>query len=62
MRTTSLFKKQIWVQTLLKDSSEFKNIPAAPDKDLSYVINSEKRVADLLKETRVQSVKKPRLN
>ena len=45
-----------------EDSSEFKNIPAAPDKDLSYVINSEKRVAELLKETRVQSVKKLILN
>ena len=31
------------VETLLKDSSKFKNIPVAPDKDLNYVINSEKR-------------------
>ena len=37
------------VETLLKDSSKFKNIPVAPDKDLNYVINSEKRVTDLLK-------------
>ena len=29
------------VETLLKDSSRFKNIPVAPDKDLNYVINSE---------------------
>ena len=37
------------VETLLKDSSKFKNIPVASDKDLSYIINSEKRVTDLLK-------------
>ena len=37
------------VETLLKDSSKFKNIPIAPDKDLNYTINSEKRVTDLLK-------------
>ena len=36
------------VEILLKDSSEFKNIILAPDKDLNY-INSEKRVTDLLK-------------
>ena len=36
------------IETLLKDSSKFKNIPVAPDKDLNY-INSEKRVTDLLK-------------
>ena len=52
------------VETLLKDSSNFKSIPGAPDKDLSYVINSEKRVTDLLKnlKTRTQSVKKPIIN
>ena len=37
------------VETLLKDSSKFKNIPVAPHKDLNYIINSEKRVTDLLK-------------
>ena len=37
------------VETLLKDSSKFKKIPVAPDKDLNYIINSEKRVTDLLK-------------
>ena len=37
------------VETLLKDSSKFKNIPLAPHKDLNYIINSEKRVTDLLK-------------
>ena len=37
------------VETLLKDSSKFKNIPVAPDKDLNYIINSEKRVTKLLK-------------
>ena len=36
------------VKTLLKDSSKFKNIPIAPNKDLNYIINSE-RVTDLLK-------------
>ena len=37
------------VETLLKDSSKFKNIPVTPDKDLNYIINSEKRVTELLK-------------
>ena len=37
------------VETLLKDSSKLKNIPVAPDKDLNYTINSEKKVTDLLK-------------
>ena len=37
------------VETLLKDSSKFKNIPVAPDKDLNYVTDSEKRLTDLLK-------------
>ena len=37
------------VETFLKDSSKFKNIPVTPDKDLNYVINSEKEVTDLLK-------------
>ena len=31
------------VETLLKDSSNFKNIPVVPHKDLNYLINSEKR-------------------
>ena len=39
----------ISVETLLKDSSKFKNITVAPNKDLNYIINSEKRVTDLLK-------------
>ena len=33
----------------MKDSSKFKNIPVAPDKDLNYIINFEKRVTELLK-------------
>ena len=37
------------IETLLKDSSKFKNIPVPSDKDLNYIINSEKRVTDLLK-------------
>ena len=39
----------ISVETPLKDSSKFKNIAVAPNKDLNYIINSEKRVIDLLK-------------
>ena len=52
------------VETLLKYSSNFKNIPVALDRDLSYVLNSKKRVTDLLKtlKTRTQSVKKPIIN
>ena len=37
------------VETLLKDSSKIKSLNAAPDKDLTYVINSQKIVTDLLK-------------
>ena len=37
------------VEILLKDSSIFINIPVASHKDISYIINSEKRVTDLLK-------------
>ena len=37
------------VAILLKGSSKFKNIPVASNKNLSYIINSEKRVTDLLK-------------
>ena len=33
----------------MKDSSKFKSIFVAPDKDFNCVINSEKRVTDLLK-------------
>ena len=33
----------------MKNSSKFKNITVAPDKYLNYIINSEKRVTDLLK-------------
>ena len=40
------------VETLFKDSSKFKNIHVAPDKDLNYIINSVKRVIDLLKKFR----------
>ena len=36
------------VEKLLKDSLKFKKTPVAPDKDLNYVINSEKRVNDFL--------------
>ena len=36
-------------ETLLKDSSKFKNISVALYKDLNYIINSEKRVTDLFK-------------
>ena len=34
------------VETFLKDSSRFKNIPVAPDKDLNYIINYEKRTTE----------------
>ena len=37
------------VETLLKDSCKFNNTPVTPDKDLNYIINSEKRVTDILK-------------
>ena len=37
------------VETLLKDSSKFNNIPVAPDKDLNYIMNSENRVTSLFK-------------
>ena len=37
------------VETLLKDSPKSKNIPVAPDKNLNYIINSEKNATDLLK-------------
>ena len=37
------------LETLLKDSSKFKIIPVASDKDLNYVFNFEKRVTDFLK-------------
>ena len=37
------------VETFMKDSSKLKNIPVAPDKDLNYILNSEKKVTDLLK-------------
>ena len=53
------------IEALLKDSSKFKNILVALDKDLKCVINSEKRVTDLLKKslkTRTQSVKEPIIN
>ena len=39
----------ILFETLLKDSSKCKSIPVAPDKDLNYVINSEKRIATDIK-------------
>ena len=44
------------VETLLKDSCKFKNIPIAPNKDLNHVINSEKRVIDLLKKPKNKNV------
>ena len=37
------------IETLLKDSSKFKNIPVVPDKNPNYIINFEKSVNDLLK-------------
>ena len=37
------------IETLLKDSSKFKSIHVAPDKDLNYIINFVKRVTELLK-------------
>ena len=40
----------------MKDSSKFKNIPVAPDKDLSYVINSEKRVTVVLKKLKDKNI------
>ena len=53
------------VETLLKDSFKCKDIPLAPDKDLNYIINSEKEVTDFLKKNlkaKTQSVKKPIIN
>ena len=50
--TTVIFDKDSYfksVETLPKDSSTFKKIPVVPDKDLNYLINSEKRLTDLLK-------------
>ena len=44
------------VETLLKESSKFKRIPIAPDKDLNYVTDSEKRVTDLLKKLKNKNV------
>ena len=43
------------VEALLKDSSKFKNIPVVPDKDLNYIVNSEKRVTDLLKKLKYKN-------
>ena len=43
--TVAIFDKDSYlksVETLLKDCSKFKNIPVVPDKDLDYVIISEK--------------------
>ena len=37
------------IETLLKDSSKFKSIPVAPNKDLNDFINSEERITELLK-------------
>ena len=53
-----LDKDPYWksVETLLKDSSKFKNIPVAPDKDLNYIIHSEKRVTDLLQKLHNKNV------
>ena len=42
-------------ETLLKDSSKFKNIPITTDKDLNYIINSEKRVTDLWKNLKTKT-------
>ena len=49
--TIVIFDKDSYLkstQTLLKDSSKFKNILVASDKDLNYVVNSEKGVTNLL--------------
>ena len=43
-------------ETLLKDSFKFKNIPIAPNKDLNYIMNFEKRVTDLLKKLKNKNV------
>ena len=53
MNTHSYLKS---VETLLKDSPKFENIPVVPDKDFNYIINSEKRVADLLKKLKNKNV------
>ena len=37
------------VEELLKNFSKFKNIIVAPHEDINYIISSEKRVTDLLK-------------
>ena len=42
-------------ETLLKHSSKFKNIPITTDKDLNYIINSEKRVTDLWKNLKTKT-------
>ena len=44
------------VGTLLKDSSKFKNIAVAPNKNLNYITNSKKRVTDLLKKLKDKNV------
>ena len=53
MNTHSYLKS---VETLLKDSPKFENIPVVPDKDFNYIINSEKRVTDLLKKLKNKNV------
>ena len=44
------------VETLLKDSSKFKNIPVASDKELNYITNSEKGVTNLLRNLKNKNV------
>ena len=53
--TIIIFEKNFYLKsvetfyTFFKNSSKFKSIPLAHNKGLNYVINSEKRVTDLLK-------------
>ena len=44
------------VETLLEDSSKFKNIPVASDKELNYITNSEKGVTNLLRNLKNKNV------
>ena len=44
------------VGTLSKDSSKFKNIAVAPNKNLNYITNSKKGVTDLSKKLKDKNV------
>ena len=48
----------------MKDSVNFKSTPVAPDKDVNYLINSEKIVinSQSMLKTETEAVKKPAIN